>query len=142
MNTYTRPLITLMLICTIGATPIVSAAETAEAAPEWLRWHRSELYFGLGRPDNRSVSDEQWKTFLRDEVTRRFPSGFTVMTTYGQWQNRETGTIGREESRVLVLLHPGDPATLDLIEEIRRTYMQRFEQQSVIHSIQPANVRF
>ena len=46
---------------------------------------RTTLYFGLSRP-NGSVSELEWQIFLRDEVTKRFPEGFTVWEAQGQWR--------------------------------------------------------
>jgi hypothetical protein len=38
---------------------------------------RTTLYFGRARPKG-SVSELEWRMFLRDEATRRFPEGLTV----------------------------------------------------------------
>ena len=35
---------------------------------------RTTLYFGLARPKG-AVTELEWQMFLRDEVTRRFPTG-------------------------------------------------------------------
>jgi hypothetical protein len=40
---------------------------------------RETLYFGRSRPDGGTVSDEEWKIFLADIVTPRFPEGLTVV---------------------------------------------------------------
>jgi Protein of unknown function (DUF3574) len=42
----------------------------ASSAPQL----RTTLYFGLARPKG-AVTELEWQMFLRDEVTRRFPTG-------------------------------------------------------------------
>ena len=44
-------------------------------------WVRSELYLGLARPDAGSVSDAEWRSFLDEVVSPRFPDGFTTGNT-------------------------------------------------------------
>ena len=65
---------------------------------------RTTLYFGLSRPKG-SVSELEWQIFLRDEVTRRFPDGLTAWQAEGQWLT-PAGSIDREQSKVLLLVHP------------------------------------
>src|SRR5262245_48687414 len=64
---------------------------------------RTTLYFGTLRPTG-AVSELEWQMFLRDEVTRRFPGGFTIWDAQGQWQNSK-GAIDQERSKVLLLVH-------------------------------------
>ena len=49
-----------------------------------------------------AVSELEWQIFLRDEVTKRFPGGFTVWEAQGQWQSSK-GSIDQERSKVLLL---------------------------------------
>src|SRR3954463_6899250 len=48
---------------------------------------RTELYFGTDKPDGAAVTEEEWTRFLAEEVTARFPDGFTVLEGYGQFRN-------------------------------------------------------
>lgn len=46
-------------------------------APSGVVYTRTTLYFGLARPAG-TISEKQWKAFVREEVTSRFPQGFTA----------------------------------------------------------------
>ena len=106
---------------------VISAANNPE------RFYRTELYFGMDIPGGGEVSEEDWNKFLADEVTSRFPSGFTVLPGYGQFKDSR-GEIERENSRVLILFYPKKTRSdvSKKIEEIRAAYKKQFQQQSVL----------
>jgi hypothetical protein len=91
---------------------------------------RTTLYFGMTRPTG-AVSELEWQMFLRDEVTKRFPSGLTVWEAQGQWQSSK-GHIDQERSKVLLLVHPDSPASRDSILDVIKTYRKAFDQESVL----------
>jgi hypothetical protein len=91
---------------------------------------RTTLYFGLARPAG-TISEKQWKNFVRDEVTSRFPQGFTIWEAQGQWQNAE-GRISRERSKVLLLIHPDTLDGRKSIETLIESYKRKFQQESVL----------
>jgi hypothetical protein len=76
----------------------------------------------------RAVSDQQWREFVQNVITPRFPKGPTILGGYGQWQDR-TGQIQREGSRLLILLHPAAAAVDQKIDEVRQLYRDRFHQE-------------
>jgi hypothetical protein len=94
---------------------------------------RTELFFGTAKPDGSTISADEWKKFLADEVTPRFPAGFTTLAGDGQFRN-ETGEVVREKSFVLIVLYPlkTRKSSRRKIEEIRRIYTKNFQQQSVM----------
>jgi hypothetical protein len=102
-------------------------------APLGTAYMRTTLYFGLTRPTG-TVSEAEWQTFLREDVTPRFPDGLTVLEGDGQWR-RPDGTIGREHSKVLVILHDDKPSTQQALQTLVRRYKQVFAQQSVLWEI-------
>jgi hypothetical protein len=104
-------------------------------------WIRTEVYFGLSRPDGGQVTDAEWRSFMDEVVTPSFPAGLSVMDVAGQWQNA-TGKIDREASKMLVLLHPLDPAIEAKIDEIRATYCKRFHQEAVMKVTTRVRVAF
>jgi hypothetical protein len=91
---------------------------------------RTTLYFGLARP-NGAVSELEWQIFLRDEVTKRFPDGFTVWEAEGQWRT-PAGTIDHERSKVMLLVHADTTQARQSVQEIITSYRKVFEQQSVL----------
>jgi hypothetical protein len=97
-------------------------------------WLRTELYMG-------TVPASDWERFLAEEITPRFPGGFTVLDAQGQWQ-APSGEIQSLPSRVLVLLHPADVASESRIESIRAAFKDRFRRISVLRSTAPATVGF
>lgn len=99
-----------------------------------VSWIRTELYFGR-------VDEESWKTFLESEITPRFPSGLTLLDANGQWRGRD-GIVHHVPTRILVILHPDDPATDRALEEIRLGFVHRFHHESVLRSDSRAQVTF
>ena len=88
------------------------------------------LYFGTAKP-NGSVGADEWKRFLEETVTPRFPQGLTVSQAAGQWRGAD-GTIVREATHVLQLVHPGEAAQDSAIAEITTAYKRKFEQEAVL----------
>lgn len=97
---------------------------------------RTELIFGLSRPDGGAVSPEEWQAFVDREVVPRFPGGFTILPARGQWRG------GWEDSRILLLLHDPTPQADRSIEQIRQSYKRQFDQQSVLRAEVTERVRF
>jgi hypothetical protein len=97
------------------------------------RYYRTELYFGLSKPDGSEVTAGEWAKFLADEVTPRFPGGFTVIEALGQYQGDDKKIV-KEKSRVLILLYEKkNRKHISLkIEEIRAAYKKAFQQESVM----------
>jgi hypothetical protein len=101
---------------------------------------RTTLYFGLSHPSG-SISETQWRIFLRDEVTPRFPDGLTVWEANGQWR-RSDGRIGRERAKVLLLVHEESPDVRKAIASIVARYKQSFHQESVLWETAPVCAAF
>jgi hypothetical protein len=106
---------------------------------------RTELFFGSARPDGTEITEEEFRGFLDEEITPRFPDGLTLLTGFGQFRD-STNTIVRERSFVLILLYPtGSRKSSDeKIEAIREAYKDRFQQESVLRvdDKHPARVSF
>ncbi|SRR5579871_313960 len=78
-----------------------------------------------------TVSEREWKAFLRDEVTPRFPKGFTVFDGNGQYR-LASGRIVHEKSKVLSVLNDGSPEVRKNVAAIIAAYKQKFEQEAVL----------
>ena len=98
--------------------------------PTGIAHVRTTLYFGLTRPTGR-VSEDEWRNFLRQQVTPRFPEGLTVWEAQGQWR-RSDGRVARERSKVLLLVHDDTALARATLGELVTAYKQRFEQESVL----------
>jgi len=91
---------------------------------------RTTMYFGLNRKGG-NISGSQWKAFVRDEVTPRFPQGLTVWEAGGQWR-RADGAIVQERSKILLLVHDDQPTVRAALAEIIERYKRLFAQESVL----------
>ena len=109
--------------------PVVVPTETV-CGPLGSSYMRTTLYFGLNRKAG-NISESQWKSFLRQEVTPRFPQGLTVWQAGGQWR-RSDGAIVRERSKVLLLVHDEKAEVRSSVTAIIERYKQLFEQESVL----------
>lgn len=113
--------------------PRIAVAGPQPCSPLGTAYMRTTLYFGLARPTG-TISEAEWQTFLREDVTPRFPDGLTVLEGNGQWR-RSDGSIGRENSKVLVILHDDKPSTQQSLQTLVMRYKQVFAQQSVLWEI-------
>ena len=99
---------------------------------------RTELYFGTNKPDGTAVTPEQFQAFVDAFITPRFPDGLTLITGSGQFRGAN-GVIEKERSVLLILLYPVEAAKKSgiQIEEIRKQYEYKFQQESVLRADQP-----
>jgi uncharacterized protein DUF3574 len=94
----------------------------------------TELFFGLSKPDGSTISEFQFRRFLRETVTPLFPDGLTVLSGLGQFKG-SSGRIIREGARLVILLYPLDAADASQnIDAIREDYKEEFNQQSVLRT--------
>ena len=114
----------------------------AEKRPATMPFIRTELFFGTSRPDGLpAVTDEEFRSFLDQEITPRFPDGLTLVGALGQFRN-STGVIVQERSLLLILLYPAETqkASSRRIERIRTIYKRMFQQESVLRVDDPRPV--
>jgi hypothetical protein len=102
---------------------------------------RDVVYFGRNRPEGGTVADDDWRRFLEDVVTPRFPDGYTVVEAAGHWRGR-SGTVEQERTELIILLHPGAEADRRAVAEIAAEYKRRFRQEAVLRERTPACARF
>lgn len=101
----------------------------------------ARLFFGDQIAGSGMVNAAQWQQFVDSEVTPRFPDGFTVLATTGQWR-RPDGMIARETGHELVIVFAPGVATAPKLDEIRAAYKKRFMQESVLLAESPACTGF
>lgn len=101
----------------------------------------AQLFFGQNIGGEHGVSEADFRKFVDEELTPRFPSGLTVLEGGGQWKGDENKLI-REASKVVVLVLPnGIEANLKL-NAARKAYKAKFHQELVLLVTQPACVDF
>lgn len=102
----------------------------------------AQLFFGQNVGGKPGVSDADFRKFVDEELTPRFPEGLTVLDGGGQWKGPDQKLI-REASKVVVLVLPRRGLTEGLkLNAAREAYKQRFKQDSVLLVTQRACVSF
>jgi hypothetical protein len=98
------------------------------------------LYFGTSAPGGR-ISADDWRTFLDEVVTPRFPQGLSVWQASGQWKSA-AGPIVREPSYVLNIVHESTAVADASVIAIMTAYKERFRQEAVLRVRSPACASF
>jgi hypothetical protein len=121
--------------------PVIRRPIPRGAFRQSLDFVRTELFFGTAKPEG-IVTDEEFLTFLDEEITPRFPDGLTLLKGDGQFKNEE-GIIIKEDSFVLILLYSleGFRESSKGINTIRELYKEKFQQESVLRVDDPFAVR-
>ena len=89
----------LTALVVLGMAPATSAAECRAPLEPWTE---IDLYFGRNISSGGIVSEKQFRQFLAEVVTPRFPDGLSVLDVAGQFRG-SNGVIVREPSKLLVL---------------------------------------
>jgi len=95
----------------------------------------------LSRDQGPDITEEEFQDFVDTDVTPLFPDGLTLLTGRGQWANAY-GSITQEETKVLILFYRFSEASNQAAEEIRQSYVDLFQQESVLRVDEQACVSF
>jgi hypothetical protein len=131
--------VALLLLAVAGCAG--SGAPALEPLPGSQVLLRSELFFGRLRPDGTVVTDAEWRAFVAEHVTPRFPDGFTVLDAVGQYRTR-AGVLQTEPTKILLILHGPEAWPRAAIQELRDVYRRLFQQESVLLIESPARAGF
>jgi Protein of unknown function (DUF3574) len=116
------------------------AASATECRPPLEPWAQIELYLGRDIAGVGEVTERQFRHFLGDAVTPRFPDGLTVADVDGQF--RDGRRIVRERSKLLILLVPEAEVARPKVAELVAAYKKRFRQRSVLRTETPLCLAF
>jgi hypothetical protein len=124
-----------VFVCCLAVISIITVHDPVRAnEPDCSRagtvYMRTTLYFGMTHTAG-TVTEDEWETFLREQVTPHFPNGLTVWTASGQWRESNR-TIAREQAKVLLLLHDKSPKGRAAVQAIIDRYKATFRQESVL----------
>ncbi len=92
---------------------------------------KTELYFGLSKPDGGVVSEAEWEGFVDEYITPRFKEGLTIIDADGQWME-ENGELIKERTKIVILFHSNSGDKKEDIEYIRDKYKELFDQEAVV----------
>jgi Protein of unknown function (DUF3574) len=99
------------------------------------------VYVGRNRPGGGTASDPDWRRFLDEVVTPRFPHGLTVVDATGQWRG-QSGVVEQERSEIVTVFHAGDVASRHAIADVASEYKRRFQQEAVLRERSATCARF
>ena len=128
-------LVLTLAACAEAGTPEPECEDGGEP------WSEYRLFFGRNVGDTEVVSDEDWRAFLADTITPRFPDGLSVIDVNGQGTT-EDGDLARERAKLLTVLVPPGNDSLARMNEISDEYKQRFNHYSVLRVVTEACVAF
>ena len=122
--------------------PTVGAADQSTGCSGSQKMSQvAQLFFGRGLKDGAELTEADWSGFVAHELTPRFPNGFTIIDSVGQWLNSQ-GVVTHQTSKLVEIALPGgsdDAAKLDAVVD---AYKFQFHQESVGLIIGSACVRF
>lgn len=124
----------------VGGVAVAATSEgTVVADAVATSMVRSELFLGMSRKDGQPIAEAEVSAFVDEEVVPRFPAGTTQVSANGTYGSRAAGII-HEQSRLLTILHPNDPASRAKVQELAGIYRARFQQEMVLIAMSPALV--
>lgn len=138
-RTCARAVVAALLLLT--AAGCAGGGPALEPLPGTQALLRSELFFGRLKPDGSVVTDAEWRAFVVEHVTPRFPDGFTVLDAVGQYRTR-TGELQTEPTKILQIVHGSEARPRAAIQELRDVYRRLFQQESVLLIESPARAGF
>ena len=83
---------------------------------------KTELYFGLLKPDGTTISEEEWQSFVDKSVCPLF-EGFTVIDAFGQSKNTEVKADKRKTKMLIIVQKDGDG---DDIGKVKKAFNKAF----------------
>jgi len=102
---------------------------------------KTEMIFGLSRPDGRALTEDEWQNFVNNTITPGFREGLTVINAYGQWMI-PSGEIIKEKSKIVILIYKHTNERNQAIEKIITEYKNSFQQEAVLRMTEKVNVSF
>jgi Protein of unknown function (DUF3574) len=102
----------------------------------------AQLYFGRALPGGGEVGEAAWAEFVADELSARFPAGFTVLDAQGQWREEASGRVLAERTKLVQIAAPDSAETVQRLDALRAAYRARFGQDAVGLVTAPACAEF
>ncbi len=102
---------------------------------------KTELYFGLSKPDGSMVSAHEWQSFADTVIAKTFTEGSTIIDGQGQWLGHN-GRLVSEPSKILIILSKLTPERSTQIETIREKYKKYYQQEAVMRVDEQLKVAF
>ena len=109
-----------------------AAAHAHQTCPDGLEPAvEYRMFFGLESADGRTVGKAEWRRFLTDVITPRFPAGLTVLDGRGQWL-RPDGVTEHEAVKVVIgAVASREGPEMKLVDEISTIWLEAMGQDAV-----------
>jgi hypothetical protein len=91
----------------------------------------AELFFGRSIRGRAPLTEDEWREFSAQVISRAFPDGFTSFDGEGQWRDPQTGIVTSERTKILVVAVAPSPALPETLRAVIDDYRRRFDQKSV-----------
>jgi hypothetical protein len=131
----------MLAIALLGLAGCTTVAR-GPACPAGQEAHRTaQLFFGRNIGDKSGVSEVDFRRFVDEDLTPKFPDGLTVLDGGGQWRGDENKLI-REASKVVLIVLPKGRDGSARLDAARNAYKARFNQDSVLLVTQASCVSF
>ena len=125
-----------------GCVSVSGGGSSPPACPAGQTYQQTaQLFFGRNIGAQPGVSDADFRRFMDEEVTPRFPDGLTVLDGGGQWRGKDEVLI-REASKVVLIVLPKAGDAQARLNAVTAAYKTRFNQESVLLVTQPACVSY
>lgn len=121
----------LLLAAALGGCVTTKPPIAAACGMGQERLRTAQLFFGRNAAGKPAVSEVQFRKFVDEEVTPRFPDGMTVMDGGGHWRGEENKLI-REAAKVVLIVLPKGRDADSRVEAVRNAYREWFHQDSVM----------
>ena len=124
--------------------PVLLLAGCASVGPQTCpvgqaRLRTAQLFFARQAPDQPRISDADFRRYVDQELTTRFPDGLTVLDGNRQWKGEENRLI-RESAKIVLIVLPNAGDSQTRLTAAREAYKLRFKQDAILKVTAPACV--
>lgn len=102
---------------------------------------KTELYFGLTKPDGSTVAESAFQAFADSVISKTFTEGCTIIDGYGQWLGFN-GKLISEPSKIVIVISKLSAQRSRGIEQVREKYKKYYQQESVMRVDEFLKVNF
>ena len=107
------------------------------------KYIRTELFFGLNKPDGSKVTEQEWESFCDSVISKTFSKGATIMKSDGRWLSGDS--LIKEESRLVIYfsrIYEMTDEFSDKIDLLREKYKKYYDQEAVLRTDDFINASF
>ncbi len=130
-----------LLLIAVLLLPALAGCGNETAQEEKSEMVQTAIYLGRNIPGDGEVTEADFQLFLEQVVSVEFPLGMTVFDTYGQMM-RDDGSIEKQSTKVILLVHSNDDASLEAVERVISAYRDRFGGPQAMRTTSPIEAEF